>query len=83
MRSLSLICSGLATPVNDFLLNAAAEEPKAAVDMMISGLRGLHAGTLPSQSQVTANGKQYFVMHPRIQAHAEHKLAAFKTSKTK
>ena len=34
LRSLSLIASGLATPVNDYLLNAATENPSAAIDMM-------------------------------------------------
>jgi pimeloyl-ACP methyl ester carboxylesterase len=54
VRSLSLICSGLATPVNDFLLNAAADDPKAAVDMMISwgfgGAGHLHQGPIPGNS---------------------------------
>ena len=58
VRSLSLICSGLATPVNDFLLNAAAEDPKAAVDMMISwgfgGAGHLHLGPIPGNSMAAS-----------------------------
>lgn len=54
MRSLSLIASGLATPVNDYLLQAASENPTAAVDMMISwgfGPAGhLHQGPIPGNS---------------------------------
>lgn len=54
VRSLSLITSGLATPVNDFLLKAARDNPRAAVDMMISwgfGPAGhLHQGPIPGNS---------------------------------
>lgn len=54
LRSLSLICSGLATPVNDYLLNAAEKDPRAAVDMMISwgfGEAGhFHQGPIPGSS---------------------------------
>ena len=54
LRSLSLITSGLATPVNDFLLKAARDQPTAAVDMMISwgfGPAGhLHQGPIPGNS---------------------------------
>jgi pimeloyl-ACP methyl ester carboxylesterase len=56
-----LICSGLATPVNDFLLNAASENPAAAVDMMISwgfGSAGhLHQGPIPGNSMATGGYK--------------------------
>lgn len=61
LRSLSLICSGLATPVNDFLLNAAAKDPRAAVDMMISwgfGEAGhLHQGPIPGNSMAAGGYK--------------------------
>lgn len=54
VRSVSLICSGLATPVNDYLLNAARDKPKAAVDMMISwgfgGAGHFHQGPIPGNS---------------------------------
>ncbi len=36
LRSLSLIASGLATPVNPALIEAAGKEPDAAVEMMLS-----------------------------------------------
>jgi len=36
LRSMSLVTSGLATPVNDFLLNAARDDPESAVAMMLS-----------------------------------------------
>lgn len=36
MRSVSLIASGLATPVNPALIEAAGKEPEAAVEMMLS-----------------------------------------------
>jgi len=61
LRSLSLIASGLATPVNDFLLNAAKENPSAAVDMMISwgfGPAGhLHQGPIPGNSMAAGGYK--------------------------
>jgi len=61
LRSLSLICSGLATPVNDYLLNAAEKDPRAAVDMMISwgfGEAGhLHQGPIPGNSMATGGYK--------------------------
>ena len=47
LRSLSLITSGLATPVNDFLLKAARDNPQAAVDMMISWGFGLGRAPAP------------------------------------
>jgi pimeloyl-ACP methyl ester carboxylesterase len=54
LRSLSLIASGLATPVNEFLLKAARDNPVAAVDMMISWSFGpaghLHQGPIPGNS---------------------------------
>ncbi|MGI9271891.1 MAG: alpha/beta fold hydrolase [Woeseiaceae bacterium] len=61
LRSLSLIASGLATPVNDFLLKAASENPSAAVDMMISwgfGTAGhLHQGPIPGNSMAAGGHK--------------------------
>ena len=61
LRSLSLIASGLATPVNDYLLNAATENPSAAVDMMIAwgfGPAGhLHQGPIPGNSMATGGYK--------------------------
>lgn len=61
LRSLSLITSGLATPVNDYLLQAARENPVAAVDMMISwgfGPAGhLHQGPIPGSSMAAGGYK--------------------------
>jgi pimeloyl-ACP methyl ester carboxylesterase len=61
LRSMSLICSGLATPVNDYLLNAASENPSAAVDMMVSwgfgGAGHLHQGPIPGNSMTTGGYK--------------------------
>ena len=61
LRSLTLICSGLATPVNDYLLNAAANNPTAAVDMMISwgfgGAGHLHQGPIPGNSMAAGGYK--------------------------
>jgi pimeloyl-ACP methyl ester carboxylesterase len=61
LRSLSLITSGLATPVNDYLLRAARENPSTAVDMMISwgfGRAGhLHQGPIPGNSMAAGGYK--------------------------
>jgi len=61
MRSVTFVTSGLATPVNDFLLNAAEEDPEAAVAMMLSwgfGPAGqLHQGPIPGNSMVAAGRK--------------------------
>lgn len=61
VRSVSLICSGLATPVNDYLLNAAVKDPQAAVDMMISWGFGsvghFHQGPIPGNSMAGGGHK--------------------------
>jgi len=61
LRSLSLIASGLATPVNDYLLNAASKDPEAAIAMMVGwgfGTVGhLHQGPIPGNSMVAAGRK--------------------------
>ncbi len=61
LRSLSLITSGLATPVNDYLLNAASKDPEAAIAMMVGwgfGTAGhLHQGPIPGNSMVAGGRK--------------------------
>jgi len=56
VKSLSLIASGYETPVNSFLLDAARNKPKAAIDKMMSwgfGKAGhLHQGTIPGNSMI-------------------------------
>lgn len=68
VRSASLICSGPATPVNDYLLNAAVENPKAAVDMMISwgfgGAGHLHQGPIPGSSMAAGGYKTMWCNAP-------------------
>ena len=61
LRSLSLVTSGLATPVNDTLLNAARDKPEAAIAMMMGwgfGSAGhLHQGPIPGNSMVAGGCK--------------------------
>ena len=61
LKSVSLITSGLATPVNDFLMNAANEDPEAAIAMMVSwgfGTTGhMHLGPIPGNSMVASGRK--------------------------
>lgn len=61
LRTVSFIASGLATPVNDFLLDAAENDPEAAIAMMLGwgfGPAGqLHQGPIPGNSMVAAGRK--------------------------
>jgi len=60
VRSVSFIASGLATPVNAALLDAAANKPESAIAMMLGwgfGAAGqLHQGPIPGNSML-AGGK--------------------------
>jgi pimeloyl-ACP methyl ester carboxylesterase len=68
LRSVSLIASGLATPVNDALLDAAANDPAAAVAMMTGwgfGQAGHHhQGPIPGNSMIAAGQKILFRNSP-------------------
>ena len=61
LRSVSLVTSGLATPVNDALLTAAQENPDTAIAMMTGwgfGAAGhLHQGPSPGNSMVAGGSK--------------------------
>jgi pimeloyl-ACP methyl ester carboxylesterase len=61
VRSLSLITSGLATPVNPALIEAAATKPESAIAMMLAwgfGSAGhLHQGPVPGNSMVAGGRK--------------------------
>lgn len=61
LRSVSFIASGLATPVNEFLLNAAENDPEAAIAMMLGwgfGPAGqMHQGPIPGNSMLSAGRK--------------------------
>jgi len=61
VRSVSFVTSGLETPVNDALLNAARDEPEAAIAMMLGwgfGPAGhLHQGPIPGNSMVSGGRK--------------------------
>jgi len=61
LKSVSFIASGLATPVNDALIDAAENNPEAAIAMMLSwgfGPAGhLHQGPIPGNSMVAGGRK--------------------------
>jgi pimeloyl-ACP methyl ester carboxylesterase len=61
IRSVSFIASGLATPVNPALIEAAEKNPDVAVSMMISWCFGeaghKHQGAVPGNSMVAAGMK--------------------------
>ena len=61
LKSVSLIASGLATPVNDALIKAADADPETAITMMLGwgfGPAGhLHQGPIPGNSMVAGGRK--------------------------
>ena len=61
LKSVSLITSGLATPVNDALLTAAKDNPEAAIAMMMGwgfGAAGhYHQGPIPGNSMLAGGMK--------------------------
>ena len=61
LQTVTLITSGLATPVNDVLLSAAREDPEQAIAMMLGwgfGPAGhLHQGPIPGNSMLSAGRK--------------------------
>lgn len=72
VRSVSFIGSGLATPVNPGLIAAAENDPKAAIDMMISwgfGEAGhMHQGPIPGNSMAAGGWKTMHRNAPRALA---------------
>ena len=46
------------------------------VRTMLEGVRGIAAGTLDAHAQAARDGRQYFVMHPRVKNAAEQMLKA-------
>ncbi len=61
LKSVSFVASGLATPVNSALIDAAERNPEAAIGMMLSwgfGPAGhLHQGPIPGNSMVAGGYK--------------------------
>lgn len=64
-------------PGESFAELRARMEPQMS-EVMLEGLRGLRDGKLKPQPQSTEEGRQYFVMHPRIKAYAESRLKLIK-----
>ncbi len=48
-------------------------EPKM-VELILNGVRGLRDGTLSASKQAQQEGRQYYLMHPRMMSFAESKL---------
>ncbi len=53
-----------------------AELETLMVELMIQGVRQLQEGSLVSKPQALKEGRQYFVMHPRVKAVAKARLTA-------
>jgi len=73
IRSISFIASGLATPVNSALLNAANNDPEAAIDMMLEWGFGPAAHLDHERSPV---GSTITTSREVLLANAQHALAA-------
>jgi len=56
-----------------------AELETIMVELMIEGARGLRDGSLASVPQAITEGRQYFVMHPRIKVTAEARLERYRS----
>ncbi|MDH3664673.1 MAG: alpha/beta hydrolase [Alphaproteobacteria bacterium] len=72
LRSVSFIASGLATPVNELLLNAAENDPDAAIRMMLGWSFGsaghMHQGQIPGNSMVAGGREVMFGSAPNTLA---------------
>ncbi len=62
-----------AKPTDDFASIRECLEV-VMVELMLAGICGLRDGTLQPQAQKIEDGRQYFVMHPRIKRYAEQRL---------
>ena len=51
-----------------------AELETIMVELMVQGARGLRDGSLSPRQQIVSEGRQYFVMHPRIKIAAKARL---------
>ena len=51
-----------------------------SLDLTIQGIKGLCNNTLLRRPQLISDGKQYFVMHPRLKSIARKRLIGFTTS---
>ena len=85
LRSVSLLASGLATPVNDVLLHAAKSDPEAAVAMMLGwgfGPAGqFHQGPIPGNSMVAAGRKVMLGNTPAALATDLHACNAYRNGR--
>ena len=63
-----------AQPNDDFLTIRERLEV-VMVELMLEGIAGLRDGALQPQAQKMEDGRQYFVMHPRIKRFAEGQLS--------
>jgi len=56
--------------------------PQGLVTLMLEGIRGLRDGGIHPAPQRQSDGRQYYVMHPRIRAYAEAQLSRFLEART-
>jgi len=66
-------------PGDDFKTLRRRIEPEM-VRLMMATLRGIEAGDVTPLEQADEDGRQYFVMHPRLKMYAERKLAQLSNS---
>jgi folate-dependent phosphoribosylglycinamide formyltransferase PurN len=64
----------ISTRPNDDFLTIRERLEVVMVELMLEGIVGLRDGALQPQAQKKEDGRQYFVMHPRIKRFAEKQL---------
>jgi len=70
-----ILLKKMITPSSDATFeNIRAELETLMVELMIQGVQGIRDGSLSPMPQVLSEGRQYFVMHPRIKFAAQARL---------
>ena len=66
----------------DTFASIRSRMPRQQVTLMLEGIRGLRDGAIQPAPQRHSDGRQYFVMHPRIRAYAQAQLSRFLEART-
>jgi folate-dependent phosphoribosylglycinamide formyltransferase PurN len=70
-----LLTRALSIQPGDTLERFRARLEPAQVTMVLDGLRGLRDGTLQPRPQLPEDGRQYYMLHPRLRAAAARRLS--------
>ena len=72
-----LFCQPLEIRPDDTFRSIRTRIEPTAVELMMKAIRQICDGSVRFTEQALAEGRQYFVMHPRIKAYAEDKLRRY------